>query len=52
LPFLFLHDTSGPTVAFIDGLAFCNALRYNGKKAVPLACFAGRTSPRRRGESD
>jgi dipeptidyl aminopeptidase/acylaminoacyl peptidase len=36
-PFLIMHGTSDPTVGFINGLAFYNALRYNGKKAVLLA---------------
>jgi len=36
-PFLIMHGTSDPTVGFIHGLAFYNALRYNGKKAVLLA---------------
>ncbi len=32
-----MHGTSDPTVGFINGLAFYNALRYNNKKAVLLA---------------
>jgi len=32
-----MHGTSDPTVGFINGLAFYNALRDNGKKAVMLA---------------
>jgi dipeptidyl aminopeptidase/acylaminoacyl peptidase len=36
-PFLIMHGTADPTVAFTNGLAFYNALRYNGKKAVLLA---------------
>ena len=32
-----MHGTADPTVGFINGLAFYNALRYNGKKAVLLA---------------
>jgi dipeptidyl aminopeptidase/acylaminoacyl peptidase len=36
-PFLIMHGTSDPTVGFINGLAFYNALRYNRKKAVLLA---------------
>jgi dipeptidyl aminopeptidase/acylaminoacyl peptidase len=36
-PFLIMHGTSDPTVNFYNGLAFYNALRYNGKKAVLLA---------------
>ena len=29
-----MHGTLDPAVGFIDGLAFYNALRYNGKKAL------------------
>ncbi len=36
-PFLIMHGTTDPTVGFINGLAFYNALRFNGKKAVLLA---------------
>ena len=36
-PILIMQGTSDPTVGFINGLAFYNALRYNGKKAVLLA---------------
>ena len=36
-PFLIMHGTADPTVAFTNGLAFYNALRYNGKSAVLLA---------------
>ena len=36
-PFLIMHGTADPTVGFINGLAFYNALRYNGKNAVLLA---------------
>jgi dipeptidyl aminopeptidase/acylaminoacyl peptidase len=36
-PFLIMHGTSDPTVSFVHGLAFYNALRYNGKNAVLLA---------------
>ena len=36
-PFLIMNGTSDPTVGFINGLASCSALRYNGKKAVLLA---------------
>ena len=36
-PFLIMHGTSDPTVAFQNGLGLYNALRYNGKKAVLLA---------------
>jgi dipeptidyl aminopeptidase/acylaminoacyl peptidase len=37
VPFLIMHGTSDPTVGFINGLAFYNALRYNNKQAVLLA---------------
>jgi dipeptidyl aminopeptidase/acylaminoacyl peptidase len=36
-PFLIMHGTADPTVAFQNGLGFYNALRYHGKKAVLLA---------------
>ncbi|MBN1940305.1 MAG: S9 family peptidase, partial [Candidatus Aminicenantes bacterium] len=36
-PVLIMHGTADPTVGFINGLAFYNALRFNGKKAVLLA---------------
>ena len=36
-PFLIMHGTSDPTVAFQNGLGFYNALRYNGKTAILLA---------------
>jgi dipeptidyl aminopeptidase/acylaminoacyl peptidase len=36
-PFLIMHGTSDPTVAFTNGLAMYNAMRYNGKNAVLLA---------------
>ena len=36
-PFLIMHGTSDPTVGFINGLAFYNALRYHNKQAVLLA---------------
>jgi dienelactone hydrolase len=36
-PFLIMHGTADPTVAFQNGLGFYNALRYNGKNAVLLA---------------
>jgi dipeptidyl aminopeptidase/acylaminoacyl peptidase len=36
-PFLIMHGTADPTVGFINGMAFYNALRYNGKKAALLA---------------
>ena len=36
-PFLIMHGTADPTVGFENGLAFYNALRFNGKKAVLLA---------------
>lgn len=37
VPFLIMHGTSDPTVGFINGLAFYNALRYHNKQAVLLA---------------
>jgi dipeptidyl aminopeptidase/acylaminoacyl peptidase len=36
-PFLIMHGTADPTVAFTEGMNFYNALRYNGKSAVMLA---------------
>jgi dipeptidyl aminopeptidase/acylaminoacyl peptidase len=36
-PFLIMHGTSDPTVGFINGLAFYDALRFNNKQAVLLA---------------
>jgi dipeptidyl aminopeptidase/acylaminoacyl peptidase len=36
-PFLIMHGTSDPTVAFQNGLGFYNALRFNGKTAILLA---------------
>ena len=36
-PFLIMQGTSDPTVGFINGLAFYDALRYNNKPAVLLA---------------
>ncbi len=36
-PILIMHGTADPTVAFTNGLAFYNALRYNNKRAVLLA---------------
>ena len=36
-PFLIMHGTADPTVAFQNGLGFYNALRFNGKSAVLLA---------------
>jgi dienelactone hydrolase len=36
-PFLIMHGTADPTVAFTNGLAMYNALRYNNKKAILLA---------------
>ncbi len=36
-PFLIMHGTADPTVAFQNGLGFYNALRYNGKNAILLA---------------
>ena len=37
VPFLIMHGTADPTVAFQNGLGFYNALRYNGKNAFLLA---------------
>ena len=36
-PFLIMHGTDDPTVAFFHGLGMYNALRFNGKSAVLLA---------------
>jgi dipeptidyl aminopeptidase/acylaminoacyl peptidase len=36
-PFLIMHGTADPTVAFQNSLGFYNALRYNGKTAFLLA---------------
>jgi dipeptidyl aminopeptidase/acylaminoacyl peptidase len=36
-PFLIMHGTADPTVAFQEGLGFYNALRYNDKNAILLA---------------
>ncbi|MGH7503350.1 MAG: prolyl oligopeptidase family serine peptidase [Longimicrobiales bacterium] len=36
-PFLIMHGTADPTVAFSEGMNFYNALRYNGKSAIMLA---------------
>jgi dipeptidyl aminopeptidase/acylaminoacyl peptidase len=36
-PFLIMHGTADPTVAFSEGMNFYNALRYNGKTAFMLA---------------
>jgi dipeptidyl aminopeptidase/acylaminoacyl peptidase len=36
-PILIMHGTADPTVSFIEGLNFYNALRFNGKNAVLLA---------------
>jgi hypothetical protein len=36
-PFLIMHGTADPTVAFQEGLGFYNALRFNKKNAVLLA---------------
>jgi dipeptidyl aminopeptidase/acylaminoacyl peptidase len=36
-PFLIMHGTADPTVAFQNGLGFYNALRYNNKTAILLA---------------
>ena len=36
-PFLIMHGTADPTVAFHEGLGFYNALRFNKKEATLLA---------------
>ncbi len=36
-PFLIMHGTADPTVAFQEGLGFYNAMRFNGKNAILLA---------------
>ncbi|MDQ3071050.1 MAG: prolyl oligopeptidase family serine peptidase, partial [Acidobacteriota bacterium] len=36
-PFLIMHGTADPTVAFANAIGFYNALRFNGKSAVLLA---------------
>jgi len=36
-PFLIMHGTDDPTVAFQNGLGFYNALRLNGKSVIMLA---------------
>jgi dipeptidyl aminopeptidase/acylaminoacyl peptidase len=36
-PFLIMHGTADPTVAFQEALGFYNALRFNGKSAILLA---------------
>jgi dipeptidyl aminopeptidase/acylaminoacyl peptidase len=36
-PFLIMHGTADPTVAFQNSLGFYNALRFNGKDAILLA---------------
>ncbi|MEX2284275.1 MAG: prolyl oligopeptidase family serine peptidase [Gemmatimonadota bacterium] len=36
-PFLIMHGTADPTVAFQEGLGFYNALRFNNKNAILLA---------------
>jgi dipeptidyl aminopeptidase/acylaminoacyl peptidase len=36
-PFLIMHGTADPTVAFSEGMNFYNALRYNNKVAYMLA---------------
>jgi dipeptidyl aminopeptidase/acylaminoacyl peptidase len=36
-PFLIMHGTADPTVAFTNGLALYNAMRYLGKNAILLA---------------
>lgn len=37
VPFLIMHGTADPTVAFTNALGFYNALRFNGKQATLLA---------------
>ena len=51
-PFLIMHGTADPTVAFQNGLGFYNALRYNGKNAVLLAYTGRRTRAARPGEPE
>ncbi len=46
-PFLIMHGTADPTVHFTNGLAFYNALRYNGKNAILLAYRERRPRPAR-----
>ena len=36
-PFLIMHGAADPTVSFMNGLVFYNAMRYNNKKAILLA---------------
>ena len=36
-PILIMHGTADPTVWFIEGMNFYNALRFNGKEAYMLA---------------
>jgi len=36
-PFLIVHGTADPTVAFQEALGFYNAMRYHGKEAIMLA---------------
>jgi dienelactone hydrolase len=36
-PILIMHGTADPTVGFMNGMAFYNALRYNNKNAILLA---------------
>jgi dipeptidyl aminopeptidase/acylaminoacyl peptidase len=36
-PILIMHGTADPTVSFIEGMNFYNALRFNGKEAYMLA---------------
>jgi dipeptidyl aminopeptidase/acylaminoacyl peptidase len=36
-PILIMHGTADPTVSFIEGENFYNALRFNGKEAYLLA---------------
>ena len=51
-PFLIMHGTADPTVAFQNGLGFYNALRYNGKNAILLAYAERAARPARLGEPE
>ena len=51
-PFLIMHGTADPTVAFQNGLGFYNALRYNDKNAVLLAYTGRRPRPARPGQPE
>jgi dipeptidyl aminopeptidase/acylaminoacyl peptidase len=46
-PFLIVHGTADPTVAFQEALGFYNAMRFHGKEAVMLAYPGERHSIRR-----